>query len=108
MSGFYASNGSINVTVVNTAPHGVYAADGSINVTRSLGPSGPGGAYSPSGAWYVTNTSSPVNTRRAPDGSLYVSSTGAFGAQPITIVSGSFGGGSPTPGSNAWFFLLGI
>lgn len=92
-TGWYAADGSMRVTIVTAATHGTYAADGSINVTAALGSSGPGGAYTPSGAWYVTNTTSNVDTRRAPDGSLYVTTNGSKGAQPITIISGSFGGG---------------
>lgn len=98
MSGFYSSSGAINVTVVTAgaAPHGVYAADGSINVALSPGASNRLGAYEPSGGWYVTYTTTPVNTRRAPDGSLYVSTTPQGMAQIVNVVSGSFGSYTPT------------
>jgi hypothetical protein len=111
MSGFYSSSGAINVTVVTagTATHGVYAADGSINVALSPGASNKLGAYEPSGGWYVTYTTTPVNTRRAPDGSLYVATSVQGMAQIVSVVSGSLsGGGGGSTNANNWFFLLGV
>lgn len=90
--GFYAADGSMNVTVVDGLTYvGLHAADGSINVI--LAPGGVYvGAYHPCGAWYVTTA--PVaptipNPIRAPDGSLNYSKTPfTNGGQHVTVVSG--------------------
>ncbi len=72
MSGLYAADGSMNVTVVSGLSFtGLYAADGSINVIISPGSSFVG-AYHPCGAWYVTVSPGTLVPIRAPDGSLYV------------------------------------
>lgn len=98
MSGYYAADGSMNVTVVNGLSNvGIYAADGSINVILSPGGTNVG-AYHPCGAWYVSIV--PAGTwvpARAPDGSLYVY-TGAYTGvgRQVTVVSGSLSG-SATP-----------
>ena len=106
--GYYASDGSMNVTVVaGTSLTGLHAADGSINVIVSPGGSQVG-AYHPCGAWYVTVApSSPTKPvpLRAPDGSLYVyvslgRGSNTIGGQPVTVVSGSLtpsGGGAFLP-----------
>lgn len=95
----YATDGSVNVTVVNgSTSTGIYASDGSINVVVATG----GiylGAYHPCGAWWVTVAPTPSvvpNPLRAPDGSLYVSVTPfTNGGQHVTVVSGSL-----TPGGS--------
>lgn len=94
---FYAADGSINVTAVDgTTRTGVYAANGSINVVVTPSPvTRPVGAYHKCGAWYVTVTTSPVLSKRAPDGSLYVSvSPYQKGSTKVTVVSGSLSSGS--------------
>lgn len=100
MSGLYAANGSFNITVVDGSTiTGVYAADGSINVVVSGGNAG-GKAYHPCGAWYVTEASSGPVPIRAPDGSLYVTTTSNLNqGQRVTVVSGALsGGGGPAAG----------
>lgn len=92
---FYAANGSINVSVVSgTSYTGGYAADGSMNVILAPGSSYVG-AYHPCGAHYVTLSPGTLVPIRAPDGSLYVTTTGGMppinSGQPVTVVSGSFG-----------------
>lgn len=95
MSGYYAADGSMNVTVVSgTAGTGLYASDGSINVVKSPG-TGTGivGTYHPCGALWVTVATSGGHPLRAPDGSLYVSTTPyTNGGQHVTVVSGSLSG----------------
>jgi hypothetical protein len=91
--GFYAADGSMNVTVVDGVSYtGLYAADGSINVIKSTGLVYVG-AYHPCGAWWVTLSPTPStypNPVRAPDGSLNVSeSPYTNGGQRVTVVSGS-------------------
>lgn len=93
----YATNGSLNVTVVDgTTRTGVYAADGSINVI--LAPGGTYvGAYHPCGAWYVTLSPGTLVPLRAPDGSLYVTTSNppsTNSGQPVTVVSGSLSPGT--------------
>lgn len=104
-SGFYAADGSMNVTVVSgLAETGLYAADGSINV---IVPTGGGfkGAYHSCGALYVTVPSVASTAIKAPDGSLYVTTTPfTNGGKHVTVVSGSL---SPSTGpSTNWFFLM--
>jgi len=88
--GRYAANGSMNVTVVDGSTYtGLNAADGSLNVVVSPG-TGYVGAYHPCGAWYVTVSPGNVINSRAPDGSLYVSTTGSNNSGLyVTAVSGS-------------------
>lgn len=105
MSGLYAPNGSINLTVVTgTTYTGIYAPDGSLNVIQS-----PGtiyvGAYHPCGAAYVSIPSTSPVPIRAPDGSLYVdtiNSTNVGKGQPVTVVSGSLG---PVTGGLYYYYL---
>src|SRR5882762_1322629 len=102
--GFYAADGSMNVTVVpGTSYTGLYAADGSINVVKATG-STYVGAYHPCGAWWVTPAIAPTIGAlpiRAPDGSLYVSGTPfTNGAQRVNVVSRSlFGTALPLLGN---------
>jgi hypothetical protein len=92
VSGLYAADGSINVTVVDgSVTTGLYATDGSINVVLA-----PGGTYVGAthacGALYVTLAPSSLTGRRAADGSLYVITTpytSDTAAQAVTAVSGS-------------------
>lgn len=102
---FYAADGSINVSVVAGSSYtGLYAADGSINVVKATG-SVYVGAQHPCGAWWVTVSPGTNVPRRAPDGSLYVNTSGANdGSQKVTVVSGSL-----TPGgSTATFYIYGF
>jgi hypothetical protein len=90
--GLYATNGSINVTVVNGSTRtGAVAADGSWNVI--LAPGGTFvGAYHPCGARYVTLSPGTFVPIQAPDGSLYVDDVNAPSkntGQPVTVVSGT-------------------
>lgn len=100
--GIYAADGSWNVTIVDgTTFTSYYAADGSVNVVHDTVFFG---AYHPCGALRVTYTSSAVNQRYAPDGSIYVSTTPyVTGAQPVTAVSGSFGP-PPSGAFYVWIF----
>lgn len=106
IQGFYAADGSMNVTVVSgDSTPGLYAADGSINVAVSPG-SGFIGAYAPSGAWYVTVAPVNATSIRAPDGSLYVSvSPYTNGGQHVTVVSGSL---TPIGGSTPTYYIYGF
>lgn len=89
MSGIYAADGSINVTVVDGSTlTGLYAADGSWNVVNSPG-TGLVGAYHPCGAYYVKLTASDVFSIRAADGSLYVNTSNNIKqGQRVTVISG--------------------
>lgn len=106
MSGLYAVDGSINVTVVDGSSWtGLEAADGSWNVVASNGSSFVGVQH-PCGAYWVTPTSS-ASSVYAPDGSLNVQQSpyGSSGPIKITVVSGSF-----TPGSSSTptYYILGF
>lgn len=95
-TGVYAADGSLNITIVSgSSLTGLYAADGSINVVISSG-SSPVGAYHPCGAWYITRVTSGVVGYYAANGSMNVvtSPYAATGAVRVTVVGGSFGGGS--------------
>jgi hypothetical protein len=101
--GFYAADGSMNVTVVDGLSYtGLHASDGSINVIKSPGGSYVG-AYHPCGAWWVTLTPGGAVPIRAPDGSMYVDDTGlSFNkntGQRVTVVSGTLHPGGGTLGS---------
>lgn len=100
MSGVYAADGSLNVSVVSGSSFtGVYAPDGSINVIKAPGGSFVG-AYHPCGAWYVTLVTSGAVGYYAVDGSMNVmlSPYSASGAVRVTVVSGSLTpGGAGTP-----------
>lgn len=105
MSGIYAVDGSLNVTVVpGTIYTGFYAADGSVNVILSPGSSYVG-AYHPCGALYVSTTNTLSPSIRCPDGSLFVY-TGTYtgNGQKVTVVSGSL-----TPGgTGATYYIYGF
>lgn len=94
----YASDGSINVSVVDGSVFtGLYSADGSYNVIAASGSTFVG-LHHPCGALYVTPvTDTTFRNAYAPDGSLYVTNTGAPNKHqglPVTVISGSlFGGG---------------
>lgn len=103
MSGLYAQDGSINVSVVSTGTYvGLYHNDYSWNVISDLG----FGYEDPNtGALRVTLTSTPVNSIYAPDGSQYVSvSPYVSNTLKITVVNGSFGPG----GSGMYYYYLGF
>lgn len=106
---YYATDGSMNVTVVAGSSYtGIYAADGSINVIASPG-STYVGLYHPCGAYYVTPvTDTTIRPLIAPDGSLYVTNTGMprkDQGQPVTVVSGSLFGPPPTGFYYPWIFF---
>lgn len=98
MSGLYAANGSVNVSVVSGSSYtGLYAADGSWNAVKSAGGTFIG-LYHACGALNVTVApAATVISRFAPDGSLYVY-TGAYTGmgQQVTVVSGSLSSYTPT------------
>lgn len=86
MSGLYAADGSINVTLVNYSKTGLHAPDGSYYVVESPGTS-PVGLYHPSGAYWITETdNTDVRPFYAPDGSRYVLVSGGEQGTPVTIV----------------------
>jgi hypothetical protein len=89
--GFYADDGSWNITLVaGSTLVGRYAADGSQNAVAASGASWVG-LHHPSGALNVTLENTGVVGFYAPDGSMYVTNNGANnGATKITVVSGSF------------------
>lgn len=94
MSGLYAPDGSINVTVVNGSTYtGLFAPDGSWNVVKADG--SHFGYYHPCGAILVTVATSGPSSSHAPDGSIYVEETPYTysGALRVTVVSGSLSGG---------------
>jgi hypothetical protein len=93
--GIYATDGSINVTVVDgTAFTGLYADDGSWNVILAPGDTFSG-AQAACGALYVTVGTGETEEIKAPDGSLYVQETPYTGnGQRVTVVSGTL---TPTP-----------
>lgn len=82
----YAIDGSWNATTVNGLSYtGLYSATGSINIIAATGLSYCG-AYHPCGALWTT-TSTSTGNRNAPDGSLYVNTTGLKdGSQRVTAV----------------------
>jgi hypothetical protein len=93
----YAADGSLNITVVSGSTYvGRYAPDGSMNVVVSNG-STYTGLHHPSGAMYVIDTNSPITSIQHPSGAWYVSdSPYQTGANRVTVVSGSLGGGGAT------------
>lgn len=103
MSGLYAADGSINVTVVTGSTFtGLYAADGSWNVIAS---DSTYGIYHACGALRVTLVTSNQLTDYAANGSLNVSITPYYYASlKITVVSGSFG----PPPSGFYYVWLGF
>ncbi len=84
--GLYASNGSINVTVVTGSSYvGMYAPDGSMNVTGSDGT----GLHHRCGALSVTSSldGNVLTGRYAPDKSMYINSSGFNnGSQYVTYI----------------------
>lgn len=100
MSGLYAADGSINVSVVSGATvTGQNAPDGSMNVVLAPTPVvAPIGVNHPCGARWVTLTTSGFGAY-APDGSQYVveSPYNAQGAIRVTAVSGDLTPGPATP-----------
>lgn len=90
-----ASDGSINVTVVDGNTRvGNAAADGSLNVVVATGLA-PVPAVHPCGAWNVTVAPHTLHPIKAPDGSLYVSETPyTYPGMRVTVVSGSLSGSS--------------
>lgn len=99
----YANDGSINVTVVSGVTYtGIQAADGSLNVITAPGGSYVG-AYHACGAAYVTVSPGTFVPIRAPDGSLYVTTTSTLNTgQRVTVVSGSLSG------SAMYYYYLGF
>lgn len=104
MTGVYASDGSMDITVVSGSTRtGIYAPDGSIYVVVATGLTYVG-AYHPCGAWWVTVAPSGVHGIRAPDGSLYVSTTPfTNGGQRVNVISGSL-----TSGYVPTYYILGF
>lgn len=107
--GAYAADGSLNISVVaGTSYTGLYALDGSYNVVVSPGTSYVG-AYHPCGAWWVTVATLPAVGGlpvRAPDGSLYVSTTPyTDGGQHVTVVAGSL---TPVGSYVPTYYILGF
>lgn len=87
----YATDGSINVSVVTGATiTGLHAANGSWNVFQTTGTQR--GAYHPCGAFNVTVDNTGPNSIRAADGSMNVTTTpfNGKGAQRVTVVAGAF------------------
>jgi hypothetical protein len=85
MSGLYAANGSINVTLVNYSKRGLHAPDGSYYAVESPGTS-PVGLHHPSGALWVTEVdSSGVRSFYAKDGSENILTSGTQGTK-VTVV----------------------
>lgn len=101
--GFYADDGSWNLTVVDGSTYvGVYAADGSINVVDQTSSSDYVGMINPCGAYNVTLDSGTDYVGRVnPNGSLNVNTTTrANGSQLVTVVSGTLGSGGPSHGTS--------
>lgn len=84
MSGFYADDGTVNVTIVDgTTAVKLQAADGSLNIIESDGNEGP--LQHPCGAIRVTNANG--DRVHHPDGSWYKNQVFGHG---ITIIAGAF------------------
>lgn len=100
--GLYATDGSINVSIVDGSTRtGLYATDGSWNVVKNDGSTWCG-LYHPCGAFNVFRGSTP-SCYWSTTGALNVSTTGTNGYNRITVVSGSFG--PTTPGDYyPWIF----
>lgn len=103
----YASDGSINVTVVDGSTFtGAQAADGSLYVVERTSEIG---AYHPCGALLVTPITSNDPIIYASDGSLKVSESPYYQtSQRVTVVSGSFGGGGTPVTGNPIGLLLAL
>jgi hypothetical protein len=87
MSGLFAGDGSLNITVVTDNSHeGQYAPDGSLYVKQH---STEVGVYSASGAMVVTKRTVAVPAIVAQDGSINVSvSPYVSGTMRVTVVGG--------------------
>lgn len=106
MSGIYASDGSMNVTVVDGTTYvGLYASNGgSVNVIKRTSEIG---RQHSSGALLVTPITSNGNGIQTSDGSLNVSESPYYNAsQKVTVVSGSFSPGGPPVVGNPMGLLL--
>ena len=99
--GLYATDGSINVTVVDGLSYtGLYAANGSYNVVLQNG-SVYTGLMNPCGAYNVIVSTSDTN-RMAPSGAFNVSTTPYVdGTMKVTVVAGSLSA-MPTPSNNIY------
>ena len=104
MSGLYAADGSINVTVVDGLSYtGLYAADGSYNVV-SVDGSTYTGVMAECGAYNVIPFTSGTPMLFAPCGAFYVTeSPYTLGTMRVTVVSGSLSGSSP--GVSTYYYL---
>ena len=93
----YAADGSFNVTVVDgTTLTGLYAADGSYNVVEQDGTTLTG-LYHPCGAYNVVVTDGTHEGIYHPCGALNVQeSPYTYDVTDVTVVSGTFGGGTDT------------
>ena len=104
----YASNGTIRVSVVDRSTRtGLFAADGSVYVVEAPGGTFVGSSH-PCGALYVTAVAAGTFVGAyASDGSLNVieASSSPEGAMPVTVVSGSFGGGGGVETIGLLWFL---
>lgn len=89
MPGFYAADGSWNISAETAANNrGKQAGHGGLNMSKTS--AGGVGIHGPSGQMRITYTATNVNSRYAPDGSLYVTTTPYVqGAQRVTVVSGA-------------------
>lgn len=89
-TGMYATDGSINIAVVNGATFvGSISVDGALNVFQSV-VAGNIGSTAPCGARHVTISGAPTVSRQAPNGSWNISvSPYTNGGQRVTVVSGT-------------------
>lgn len=93
MAGLYATDGSLNVTVVSGATvTGRLAANGSLNVVSTGTTTGPVRSvnHACGAAWVKLDNTGP-NSANAADGSLNVTTSpyNGKGATRVTVVSGS-------------------
>ncbi len=91
MSGIYATDGSINVTVVDgTTRTGLYAANGSFNVVQNDSGT-PIGLYHACGAYNVIVVTTGLKGYYAVNGNMNVSvSPYNPGCTKVTVVAGAF------------------
>jgi len=96
MAGLYATDGSLNITVVDGSTNtGLYATDGSYNVVVSTGTSAAGKVQHPCGALFVFPVTASTQNYYNNDGSINITTTPyPYTAQRVTVVSGSLGGGN--------------
>ena len=90
MAGLYATNGTLNVTVVSgSALTALHAADGSWNVVSVPGSSITGIMHA-CGAYNVVNNITGISGTYAPCGAFFVQTTPfTTGGLKVTVVSGS-------------------